>query len=770
MEVAIDGSTLSPRQRVTAMPYALNAAALQGHVPADFADAGHLHDFMEMSGTVSDAQVPDNITVNYAADSGMLAGRSAGGYLLSAGDTVAGALQVNGHLEAQADLIVSGDASIMGGNIGLGQTASEGHGILNQAAGAPGYGAYLHGNTAGLYGAWSGDPEDHYGYIGSENMGLYLQSGDVDETEIRYGAKIRAISQNATYGLYSSARSSYNYYARGVVGFAHNDSNGHAIAVEGQAMSLSSARLYGGYFVAQNTGTGVHYGILARAKDYAGWFEYGRVHIGSGGVEDHVYGDGDLYVKNNLEVDGSGYVKLNLAVYGGNIGLETEPSPYYGIYNPTDTLVEYGANLNGTFAGVRAKWADDPLDHYAYLGSEKYGIYAESGNSDEMGIRYGGRFTGASQTYAYGLMSTATGYGADTSYGGYFQASNFGTGEARGIYSYASSNENDAYGGRFYVENTGTGTHYGVYASADDYAIYAANNQGPAYNYAYLAGANYGIYTQSGKSTDTVSHGGGSFNASSNAAAYGVTAIAKGYGYYNVRGVSGTAYSYGSSDAYGLYGSASASSGTAYGLYVASGSKSWVNPDPEDPGQSIAYVTIESGENLTYCRGTARLEDGHAEVELPDHFRKVTSPDHPITVQLTPGSAKSMGLAVTYKSNSRIKVDELYEGKGNYSFDYTVQGVRLGYEDFEPIQQNLDYVPFEGNQADLDPSETTTQEWYDNQAPGMKRIFKKNGTLDENGKVKEDTFQKQGWKVRKERAPKRKGPKTKTGPESGPRQ
>jgi hypothetical protein len=229
-------------------------------------------------------------------------------------------------------------------------------------------------------------------------------------------------------------------------------------------------------------------------------------------------------------------------------------------------------------------------------------------------------------------------------------------------------------------------------------------------------------------------------------------------------------YSYGTASTivnYGLYGIASGgvsnyalygwgSGGTNnYGLYVAGGTKSWVNPDPEDPSKAIAYATIESGENETVYRGRARLVNGRALVKLPDHFRKVTSPKYPVTVQVTPRDLDSLGLAVVKSTNAEIEVGELYRGTGNYEFDYVVQGVRLGYEDYNPVINNVDYVPFQGNQASVDKSEYTTQEWYDQQSEGLKRIFIANGTLDKNGKVNEALFKQKGWEVSKTRAPKR---------------
>ena len=60
---------MTPRQLLTAVPFALKAAdseALSGQSATDFAAAGHGHSFSEITGTVTDSQVPDTITINNA--------------------------------------------------------------------------------------------------------------------------------------------------------------------------------------------------------------------------------------------------------------------------------------------------------------------------------------------------------------------------------------------------------------------------------------------------------------------------------------------------------------------------------------------------------------------------------------------------------------------------------------------------------------------------------------------------------------------------------
>jgi len=64
-------------------------------------------------------------------------------------------------------------------------------------------------------------------------------------------------------------------------------------------------------------------------------------------------------------------------------------------------------------------------------------------------------------------------------------------------------------------------------------------------------------------------------------------------------------------------------------------------------------------------------------------FAKIQQPS--ITIQLTPRFAESKGLAVVEQSESGFLVQELWQGEGNYEFDYFVAGVRKGLETFTPV-------------------------------------------------------------------------------------
>jgi hypothetical protein len=114
------------------------------------------------------------------------------------------------------------------------------------------------------------------------------------------------------------------------------------------------------------------------------------------------------------------------------------------------------------------------------------------------------------------------------------------------------------------------------------------------------------------------------------------------------------------------------------------GAKNFVMPHPGDESKDIVYACIEGPEAAAYVRGRATLTGGRAQVQLPDHFSLVVNQDT-MTVQLTPRSAASKGLAVVGSGPGTISVQELSGGTGDYEFDYFVAGVRKGYEDYQAV-------------------------------------------------------------------------------------
>ncbi len=123
---------------------------------------------------------------------------------------------------------------------------------------------------------------------------------------------------------------------------------------------------------------------------------------------------------------------------------------------------------------------------------------------------------------------------------------------------------------------------------------------------------------------------------------------------------------------------------------------------PADASKEIWYASIEGPEAAAYVRGTAQLVDGKATVTFPEHFRYVANPAT-MTVMMTPLSADSRGLAVVKKGTDSFTVQELWNGKGNYQFDWEVKCVRQGFEDYEPVRERRREGPDTGIRAEAAP-------------------------------------------------------------------
>jgi hypothetical protein len=138
----------------------------------------------------------------------------------------------------------------------------------------------------------------------------------------------------------------------------------------------------------------------------------------------------------------------------------------------------------------------------------------------------------------------------------------------------------------------------------------------------------------------------------------------------------------------------------AAGMYVAPNGTGVIYADlkqfrmanPNEPGTEIRYACLEGPEAAAYLRGTGHLVDGRAEIKFPDHFVAVAS-SVGMTMQLTPLSGDSKGLAVVEKRADGFVVTELLGGKGAYGFDYNVMAVRKGHEDYKVIQLKAEEMP-----------------------------------------------------------------------------
>ncbi len=118
--------------------------------------------------------------------------------------------------------------------------------------------------------------------------------------------------------------------------------------------------------------------------------------------------------------------------------------------------------------------------------------------------------------------------------------------------------------------------------------------------------------------------------------------------------------------------------------------KNFVVDHPIQKDKVIVYTSLEGSTADMYHRGTYRLENGYAEIPLPDHFYLLAE-EEGMSATLTPRSIESKGLAILAIKPDRLVVQELSGGKGNYEFDYNVIATREGKVGRSNLREWVDY-------------------------------------------------------------------------------
>ena len=175
------------------------------------------------------------------------------------------------------------------------------------------------------------------------------------------------------------------------------------------------------------------------------------------------------------------------------------------------------------------------------------------------------------------------------------------------------------------------------------------------------------------------------------------------------------------------------------------GSGSFVQPHPSDPTKEVAYAFFEGPEHAVFLRGKARLVDGRATIETPEHFQAVAGRDEDITVQLTPRFADTFGLAAVRVTKKTVEVRELKGGTNAYEFDYFITAKRRGFEEHEPIQPNTHFSADMKRPADFEDAYAKT---HDLTVNAMRNLLISNGILTKEGKLNRETAARLGWTVK----------------------
>ena len=191
----------------------------------------------------------------------------------------------------------------------------------------------------------------------------------------------------------------------------------------------------------------------------------------------------------------------------------------------------------------------------------------------------------------------------------------------------------------------------------------------------------------------------------------------------------------------GVYGTSNTGAGVVgytggtYGVYSyndlgASGLKTFVQPHPTDAAREIRFVSLEGNESGTYFRGSGRLQNGRAVIEVPEDFRMV-SEEESLTVQITERGPHFLWVESSDLNHIVVR------GAADIEFDYFVNGVRRGYRDFQTVRQSEMYVP------------TVRGETFGKDLPApVRELLVENGTLNADFTPNEATAHRMGWDLR----------------------
>ncbi len=183
----------------------------------------------------------------------------------------------------------------------------------------------------------------------------------------------------------------------------------------------------------------------------------------------------------------------------------------------------------------------------------------------------------------------------------------------------------------------------------------------------------------------------------------------------------------------GIGTAGSASGANSFGVFAqgnsgATGTKSFVEPNATDPSTQIRYISLEGNEAGTYFRGTGHFTNGTATLDVPQDFRLVTDPTG-LSIQVTPvGGTPNVGVRSIDLNHVVVM------GTQDVDFFYTVNGVRKGFQGFNPIETNTIYVPRSASDS-LPTWLTDTQ----------KQSLIANGTYNADGTVNLTTAHRFGW-------------------------
>jgi hypothetical protein len=491
-------------------------------------------------------------------------------------------------------------------------------------------------------------------------------------TGLTLGGNEFSVSFAGTGGATTAARSDHEHWGQSWTG------SGTGLVLSGGQVGLNGSGSSQGVI-----GTGELRGIDGESNDGTGVYGHG----GNTGV----YGDGGPYgVRGDGTVDGVWGRSDNTGVFGsgGPVGVKgfSSADGGFGVYGQTT-----GTNGNGVYgyssaAGSTGVYGRGSIgvsgagSSYGVFGtsSSTFGVYGYSEDANSAGVSghssstgvYGTGNTGVYGVGTFGVLGAGTTYGVE------------GTSGNIGVYGHTGN-----------VGVSGEGSTYGVSGTSANWGVYgySATQTG-----VHGAGGPYGV--EGTGSTYGVHGYGGPIGVQGDGTTYGV----HGTGLTGVFG-DGSSYPFGGVGVYGLGSSGvyAASStiggngvlGRAYGGTgnyagffegnvkingdsTVTGTKSAVVAT-QDYGTRALY-SVESAESWFEDFGTGQLANGEAVITIEPIFAQTVNLTADYHVFLTP--LGDCALYVNRKSPTSFSVRATGGQTCSTAFDYRIVAKRLGYE------------------------------------------------------------------------------------------
>ena len=329
-----------------------------------------------------------------------------------------------------------------------------------------------------------------------------------------------------------------------------------------------------------------------------------------------------------------------------------------------------------------------------------YGVYGKSNSIDGAGVFGEAEIYGVRGSAKFGLYGDSSATAGAGVYG-----SNSG---GSGVFGLTTGVGSSGVSGSTAYDGTSFGNlSAGVHGSTPFTGSYVAGVFGETNSASAM-----GIYARAWSTTGSAKGILAQTDASSGDAVYGIASHTTGAA-WGVRGETASA------GGYGVYCS---------GAFAATGTKSFIQPHPEDASKEVRFVCLEGNESGTYFRGSGRVENGTALIEVPEEFRLVTSLEGLTAMVTAVGSPARLWVASKGLDAIVVHADM------DTDFDYFVNGVRLGFEEHEPIQANLSYVP-----------KYRSVEFGTQYPAALREILVQNGTLNPDFTPNELTAAENGW-------------------------